>query len=328
MLNGQPKFAQLAVTDWNYSWLLRTDGPTENEFNLLPRRVTEIAERGFNVLRVDAWPHLLSAAEEDQTAGQFTIAPVHRHVRLHSSWQPREVKPADRLLRLAQAAKENGVYLWLTSWLWPDSMNHGSTEQTPDSLIKIWHTTLNHLHTGGVLSAVIAVDFMHLFLALPQQKKLARFADQNRATTLNRFLQRVPQNLRSIYPQLYFGMSVEASMLEQTAGLDLGELDFLDLRIADTYAPWHRSLSTGNLPASFFELCQQHQLIPALSGGPRSLPRRVSLTDICRLSEQAVAAAGDKGIDIINPCQRAWPGQPLWDEEAWLNQVNHHLRAD
>lgn len=332
----------LAIADWDYSWLLRADGRDESEFHLLPRRVEELAERGFKVLRVDAWPHLVAADSHGQTNDDFTVIAHASSRGRRGSQQPRQVRPADKLLRLAQAAKEHGIRLWLTSWLLPDTQARRSQARLPADYVRIWHDTLDWLDQQNALDAVMAVDFghhfpqqpasygawQHVFQRAPQlARQRWRAATPQQVERINDYLLQVPQQLRTLFPQLHFGLSQRLSFVSQLRELDMGEMDFIDLHLPTLLPRWRHRRRSDSVLETHHAFCLAHQSRPILGAGATSLPNKAGMAEICRLSDAWVDAALGEDINVINPCALARPGQPLWDEVSWLQQINRRING-
>lgn len=341
-LTAQPPVARrrLAIANWDYSWLLRASGADEDEFHLLPRRIEELAERGFNALRVDAWPHLVAPDRHAGRVDEFTILPLAHSDLDRGSRQRRQVRPRDRLLRLAQAARANGISLWLTSWLLPDTCARRSQVRTPADFVRIWHATLEWLRESEALGVVAGVDFGHQFPELPagygaylQLFKRApvwpgRGYNAASMARINRYLVEVPQCLRTLYPELLLGLSVRADNADKIMDLDVSELDFLDLHPGFRQSLLGRRVATGPDAAVLGGFCRLHQLSAALTaGGYEQRPRTTSLADLCRRSEANVERAIDAGVGIMNPSYFARPQHRLWQEVAWLRQINQRIIA-
>lgn len=335
---------QLAIANWDYSWLLRTSGRDEDEYHLLPRVMHELAERGFNALRVDAWPHLVAPDREGKRADEFVILPHRQRDLERGSREARHVRPHDRLLRLAQAAKAEGISLWLTSWLLPDTLARRSQVRNPDDFVRIWHATLDWLREQDALSQVVALDFAHHFPDQPagygawqplfgRTPLLAgrgwRAFNTDAIRRIDAFLVEVTQRLRTLYPQLHFGLSLASERAGQVKELDMSELDFLDLHLLPAARRWPLAASGGQrLLDEHQGYCRMHQLQPALTAGCGQLPADSQhLPDICRLSEQGVELALAAGVTVVNPSYYARPQSRLWQEVAWLQQVNRQILA-
>jgi hypothetical protein len=334
--------AHLAVADWDYSWLLRTDGRGEDEFHLLPRCLAELAERDFDLLRVDAWPHLVAPDRNGEETSEFVILPQRQRHQWRGSREVRQVRPRDRLLRLAQAARDNGVSLLLTSWLLPDTQARRSQIRNPEDFVRIWHATLEWLREHDALSPVVALDFAHQFPELPggygawQQlfhtppqwaRHHWRAPTSDTMVRINDYLVQVPQRLRTLYPQLHFGLSLHLDNASQVKSLDMSEMDFVDLHLPREQTRWGRTPHLKKVLEEHQGFCRVHRLQPMLGAGTCTLPKGAWLPDVCRLSDAAVDKALAAEITLVNPACLTTPQHPLWQEVAWLKQVNRRIRA-
>lgn len=334
---------RLAITDWDYSWLLRVAGVGEDEFHLLPRRMAELTERGFNALRVDVWPHLIAPGRhEEKETEEFVILPHRQRDSDRGSREVRQIQPRERLLRLAQAAQDAGISLWLTSWFLPDTQARRSQLRNPEDFVRVWHATLEWLRSKGALAPVVALDFahrfpdqpagygawQHVFHRPPQWAKRAWRAGTPKAVQrINRYLNEIPQQLRTMFPQLHYGLSMAMERAGQVRELDVSELDFLDLHLTEMKKGARvRTDELSRRLAEHQSFCRLHQLQPALTGGSHLLSeRKPYVPELCRLGEQGVEEALVHGVQVINPSHYARPQDRLWDEAAWFAQLNRHI---
>lgn len=341
----EPTNQPVAIANWDYSWILRSQGHDEDEYHLLPRRMDELVERGFNALRIDAWPHLVAPARDGSVQKAFDILPREVGAKRRGSEQRRRIHPQEKLLRIAQAAKERDVQLWLTSWLLPDTLSRRSEVRSPEDFVRIWHYTLEFLHQSGALEAVKAIDLAHQFPSLPSgygawnqlfrraphwsgRKWRARGpADMAR---LSSFLVASAQRIKTLYPHIEVGLSMSANLAMQTRGLDFSEFDFADLHLPVLQSGWslgrkgredmERQLSAHQV------FCQMQKITPVLSATSASLPAKVTLPDVCRLTERGVEKALESGLRVINPSHQAKPQFDLWNEVTWLQHINRLIR--
>jgi len=65
-----------SVTMWDYSWLLRRQG-AEAEYADVNKVLDELAERGYDVVRIDSFPHWIAAGRDGESLSS-----------IHSTTQP------------------------------------------------------------------------------------------------------------------------------------------------------------------------------------------------------------------------------------------------
>jgi hypothetical protein len=59
---------------WDFSWLVRRSAP-EAEFANWGARLDDAKTRGYDCIRIDAFPHLIAAGPDGQVVTNFTILP-------------------------------------------------------------------------------------------------------------------------------------------------------------------------------------------------------------------------------------------------------------
>ena len=332
---------RLAMANWDYSWILRSQGASEDEYHLLPRRMDELVERGFNALTLDAWPHLVAPARDGSEQSAFEILPHRVKGKRRGSELKRQIHPREKLLRVAQVAKEKGVELWLTSWLLPDTLSRRSEVRAPEDFVRIWHDTLEFLYQNQALDAVKAVDFAHQFPSLPSgygawnqlfsrapqwSRRYWRARGPGDMARVDDYLVSIPQRLKTLYPHIRMGLSMSANLAMQTRGLNFSELDFADLQLPLLRTRWHSRAEVQRQISTHCVFCQMQKMTPVLSSTAASLPEKITLPDVCRLSEKGVDMALEAGVQVINLSHQAKPQFALWDEVAWLQQINRRIR--
>lgn len=224
---------RVAMACWSHDWLLRRD-MLGGEYRSLPRVLDELVARGYNALRVDAFPHLIGSRDDGVVLDRFQIT---------SGATPIDIQPRKGLLELATQAKARNIRLWLTSSFLQDSQSRRSFVRRPRDFVDVWSRTLTALQEKDLLDAVVAVDFCHeftepetthgafrtLFHAHPRSL-LARVTDWSKETELAvaSYLQEIPRTLKALFPQIAFGVSATRQTEMRLRKLDTTELDFID----------------------------------------------------------------------------------------------------
>ncbi len=225
---------RLAVADWSHYWQTRRDS-AGGDYRSLGGLLDQLCERGYNALRVDAFPHLIAARTDGVVLDRFELADP----RLGLMW----LQPRKHLVELATLAKARSLRLWLTSSFLNDSQSRRSFVRRASDYIDVWSQTLNLLDERQLLETVVAVDFCHqftdpetthgairtLFRSHPRNPLLRLGIWPDGADPMvESYLLDVPRALRAAYPSVAFGVSVNAASDKQVRKLDTSELDFLD----------------------------------------------------------------------------------------------------
>ncbi len=147
-LTGGPA---LAIAMWDFSWLERRwPGAGYEDWDIA---LDELAERGYNALRIDAYPHLVAAGAE-------------REWELLPEWSTNDwgapartrvtILPA--LLEFLEKCRSRKIFVGLSTWFRQDLQNHRLLIPTPASHASIWIETLDRIQEEGLIDVISFVD--------------------------------------------------------------------------------------------------------------------------------------------------------------------------
>ncbi len=150
----------VAITMWDFSWLERRwPGAGYEDWDLA---LSELAERGYDAVRIDAYPHLVAADPE----GTWDLLPCWNQ----QDWGAQSVvtvTPLPQLIEFITAARRHGIRVALSSWYREDRDNTRMTIRDPQALGQIWLRTLEHLERANLLDTVLYVDLCNEFCLAP-----------------------------------------------------------------------------------------------------------------------------------------------------------------
>jgi sugar phosphate isomerase/epimerase len=141
-----------AIAMWDFSWLERRwSGAGYEDWD---RALDELAERGYDAVRIDVFPHLVGA----DAARTWTLLPV---------WDQQEWgSPAVNTVQVQPALNEfirrchaRGIRVALSSWFREDRENTRMHLKSPEAFAKAWLSTLDTIVDAGLLDALLYVDF-------------------------------------------------------------------------------------------------------------------------------------------------------------------------
>jgi hypothetical protein len=141
---------------WDYSWLTQHyPGGAFADFN---RAADALVERGFNTVRIDAFPLVIGALRSEDEA--ITI-PANPLATWGMSDRDREHLVARELVEFMRAMKRRGLSVILSSWSqdckeYPDRKQALARDR--DAFRKCWERTLDILGCHDVLDHVLYVD--------------------------------------------------------------------------------------------------------------------------------------------------------------------------
>lgn len=145
-----------AITMWDFSWLERRwPGAGFEEWGVA---LDELAERGYNAVRIDAYPHLVAAGATET----WDLSPQWNQ----QSWGAQSaisVRVLPELAEFIAMARDRNIAVALSTWFRNDSTAQRMRITTPQKLADIWLTTLDLLDKEGVLDNVLYVDLCNEF---------------------------------------------------------------------------------------------------------------------------------------------------------------------
>lgn len=141
----------LAITMWDFSWLERrwAGGSYEDWDKVLD----DLVDRGYNAVRIDAYPHLLAA---DPTK-EWTLIPVWEQ----NDWGSPgiiKVQIQPSLTQFISKCKKRGIKVGLSTWYREDSDNIRMQIDSPAKMANNWLKVLDMLSSENLLDTILYVD--------------------------------------------------------------------------------------------------------------------------------------------------------------------------
>lgn len=213
-----------AIAMWDFSWLERRwpGAGYENWDTAL----SQLVERGYDAVRIDAYPHLLSA----DPMKAWDLLPAWDQ----TSWgaqSPVTVRVLPALLEFLRAARRHGVGVALSTWYRQDREDTRMNIRTPDDQARIWRDTLRAIDDAGLLDTILYVDLCNEYPE-PFWAPYLRAGDlgPNPSKTEPRLIEWMREAiaiLRADYPHLDYTFSFN-SEFERWQELDVSMLDILE----------------------------------------------------------------------------------------------------
>ena len=145
-----------AIAMWDYSWLeRRNDGGGYADWD---RALDELVERGYDAVRIDAYPHLVAA----EPRGTHRLAPAFEAC----DWGSRDVidvQVLPALVEFVAKCADRDVAVALSTWFRIDEGNSRMAIESPADLAAIWRETLGYLANADLLEAICWVDLCNEF---------------------------------------------------------------------------------------------------------------------------------------------------------------------
>ena len=143
--------APFAITMWDFSWLERRwpGGGYDSWDNALD----ELTERGYNAVRIDPYPHLVSI----DINREWTLNPVWT-TQDWGSTEETTVCLKDALRDFLICARKHNVRVGLSTWFRQDKDHAEMKIRTPEDHARIWVKTLDYIKEWGELENILYVD--------------------------------------------------------------------------------------------------------------------------------------------------------------------------
>ena len=216
-----------AITMWDFSWLERRwPGAGYEDWD---RALGELKERGYDAVRIDAYPHLMTAGPE-QT---WHLPPCWTQM----SWgaqSPIDLRVGPELVEFMGKAATAGIKVALSSWYRKDSRNMRLRIRTPEDQARAWIDTLRYLDAAGVADNIIYLDLCNEFPQLnwaPYLYGRLGGAELSRSSPrIENWMREAIRLVKEAYPNLPCTYSF-ASQLTDWRSQDASMLDLLENHI-------------------------------------------------------------------------------------------------
>lgn len=146
----------LAITMWEFSWLERRwPGAGYEDWD---QALEELAERGYDAIRIDPFPHLL-AKDPDR---EWLLHPVWS-VQDWGSRSINKVVVAPNLKAFLERCRAHNILVALSTWFRVDEDKTLMEIKTPRDHAEIWKKTLDLIGEWGLLDTILYVDLCNEF---------------------------------------------------------------------------------------------------------------------------------------------------------------------
>jgi len=141
---------RLTIAMWDFSWLnSHYPGASFADFDQV---TDELLERGFNTVRIEAFPWIignLGRPDETVTIPEEPLANwgMCDRDRLHAV--------AQELAEFMTITRNKGIYVILSTW---GSVCKEYPDKTPENFLMVWEKTLAFLNERGLLEHVLYID--------------------------------------------------------------------------------------------------------------------------------------------------------------------------
>ncbi len=140
-----------AITMWDFSWIERQwPGAGYEDWDMV---LDELSERGYNAVRIDAFPHLVSEDKDKY----WTLLPVWTVLDWGSPSKNRiQIQPA--LNQFIEKCNNRNIKVALSTWYRQDADNLRLNITTPDIMAKQWVKTIQTIEKANLLDNILFID--------------------------------------------------------------------------------------------------------------------------------------------------------------------------
>ncbi len=208
---------------WDFSWLERRwPGAGYEDWNLA---LDELVERGYDAVRIDAYPHLIANDPE----GSWDILPQWNQQDWGSPARIRLTRILPALLEFLEKCSERNLKVGLSTWFRKDVSEVRLGIASPSAHAEIWRKTLTAIRQAGLMDCLLYVDFCNEwpFAAwAPFYPFYAQgwFAEQSTAWMRESVL-RLKQSFPDLPMTYSFSIAPDRAVY---SSCDVGFLDFLE----------------------------------------------------------------------------------------------------
>ncbi|MEO6964461.1 MAG: cellulase-like family protein [Acidobacteriaceae bacterium] len=282
----------LAITMWDFSWLERRwPGAGYEDWD---RVLDELKQRGYDAVRIDAYPHLIAA----NPTKEWELVPVWDQQDWGSPAVNR-VRVQPHLNEFIAKCFERGILVALSTWWRQDPDNVRMNIKTPQDLAGVWLKALQSIPQHYLKDTILYVDFSNEFCIsvwtpwIPSGTK----RDSPEGT---RWMRDSIGKLKQTYPNLPCTFSF-TSEYQTWRDQDVSMLDLMELHC------WMTTFSDFNHQVGYkFE-----RFSPT---GYHNLQKRGEA--LYRSDPAKWQASLTKGIDTLAEWSRV-SGKPLMTTECW-----------
>jgi sugar phosphate isomerase/epimerase len=218
-----------AITMWDFSWLERRWAGAGYEN--WDKALGELKERGYNAVRIDAYPHLVA----ENAKKIWTLHEVWS-IQNWGSPDMNKVQVQPNLNAFIAKCKDYGIKVGLSSWYRKDTDNTRMKITTAEKHGEIWVKTIETIEKDGLLDNIMYVDLCNewpgdlwapFFKNNPPELTWGQWQTE---VSLN-WMRTAIEIVRRRFPDLLLNFSFDNTDIEKYSAYNLPYFDFLEHHI-------------------------------------------------------------------------------------------------
>lgn len=236
----------LAIAMWDFSWLRRSY--PGGGFEDWPGAVSGLAERGYDAVRLDCFPHLLAADQDGKKRDTYQF-PAKQKDHAWALWGNRwtfETNVRAGVHTMLGLLCESKFKIGLSTWLCNTDPDRSGLIGDPADFARMWDEALNEIKACGYIDHILYVDLANEYPLWHGwswlKKELARRSTgQNTQASADgggfnheqkefywNAIQQVITTLQKSWPQIRFGVSQTFNYWEEQTSYDYSQFGFID----------------------------------------------------------------------------------------------------
>lgn len=216
------KVSTLAITMWDFSWIERRwPGAGYEDWDMV---LDGLTERGYNAVRIDAFPHLLHFGPEKN----WLLFPVWDQ-QVWGSADVNRITILPSLVEFIKKCHERNIRVALSSWFREDEDNVRMKITTPEIMAEIWISVLDAVKKAGLMEAILWTDLCNEWpgdIWAPYLQPKTNWGEWHQPHSLS-WIKRSIALVRAAYPDMPLLYSFDNDRVENY--LDYPEVKEFDL---------------------------------------------------------------------------------------------------
>lgn len=223
------KMSPRAITMWDFSWLERRwPGAGYEDWD---RILDELLVRGYNAIRIDAYPHLIT----ENPTKKWVLKEVWNQ-QVWGSPDLNVVQVQPNLNKFLLKCRERGIKVGLSSWYRQDVDDVRMKITTSNKMADCWISTLQTIEQDGLLDTILYVDLCNEWpgnLWAPffsSQYPHIVWGNWYKEESLS-WMKQALERMRAQYPDMPFLFSFDCGDVHKYEEIDTSFLDLFEHHI-------------------------------------------------------------------------------------------------
>jgi sugar phosphate isomerase/epimerase len=151
---------RVAIAMWDYTWILRHH--RYGEFENWDKTLNELAERGYDAIRLDCMPQFVVSGKDGTITEEFRSIKEGWTPAMWGNDYTMSFRPREALLEFLPKCRKYGIRVGLATWFLNHSAGRTDIFMEEGGLFRAWKETLAFLDSHGLLDDnILYVDILN-----------------------------------------------------------------------------------------------------------------------------------------------------------------------